>query len=215
MTAPLPYGIRVTTLCSPVAFSDLIEGTRRRLTAEGHLPHELPLSGLHILWTLSEIQTGHFLATLGFDSAGHLVTTNTARLYPLTEDAPTIRRLFETCRLWLDDPDHYAPGMTCVLTSDDPRFDERTEAAIHLGTAWVRRDLRGAGLGKQVLQLHRLNALEHLGAHRMFGTTGSAKSGSWTGGEAAGSAVVSMTTEGPVEHQVVRLYEPEQIAGKA
>lgn len=161
-------------------FRDYVTALSARLVREGIDASGLPLFGDHINPDLSYIAPDCFLATLGYDAAGRLVSSNTARLYRF-ETPKTLRWHLESCRLWYDQPELHAPLMRCDVQSDDPRMDQPVEATIHVGSAWVHPSLRGNGLGKTMVALHRLEAFERLGDHLMFGTTVGSKTGGFTG----------------------------------
>lgn len=169
----------------------------------------LPLYGAHVNTDLSYIGPKEFMASIGLKNS-YAIATNTARLYRF--DTPkTLRWLFESCRLWYDEPELHAPLMRCDVISDDPRMDKPVDAVVHVGTAWVHPSLRGNGLGKMMVALHRLEAMERLGEHLMFGTTVASKTGGFTGKtDHHGTATVCMFApgdpNGAPEIQHIRLW---------
>lgn len=72
--------------------------------------------------------------------------------------------------------------------------------------------LRGRGLGRLMVALHRLEALDRLGDHMMFGTTILERSGSWTGNKSFhATAEVRMSHDAPVEQQAIRLWTRDDL----
>lgn len=213
------YRLVLASEPSPDSFRDYVTALSARLIREGIDATALPLFGDHINPDLSYIAPDCFLATLGYRTFGELVTTNTGRLYRF--DTPhTLRWLFESCRLWYDEPDLHAPLMRCDVQSDDPRMDKEVGAVVHVGTAWVHPSLRGNGLGKAMVALHRLEAMERFGDALMFGTTVASKTGGFTGTTAYdGTATVSMFAPGDAngvsEVQQIRIWSPEAILAAA
>ena len=212
------FGLTIKHETSADAFAGYVTAARVRLGGEGVDVTGLPLFGAHINPDWSYIAPHCFMATLGYWWP-KLATTNTARLYEF--DAPhSIRWLMESCRLWYDEPELHAPLMTCEVTSDDPRMDQPVSSVIHVGTAWVHPSLRGKGLGRLMVALHRAEAFDRLKAPLMFGTTVASKDGKWTGSSAFnGTAVVRMGAKDDPnvvpEVQQVRIYTPDSILSDA
>lgn len=190
------HDVRTLRSYSAEDFVRVIEALRPLMTNRGYPDFELPLLGDHIQGGFGHIADDEFVALCGFDVEATLVTTNTARRYPLYR--ATLRSFIESGALgrgkW-------------SLDSSDPRFDIQTDAAIHVGTAWVLPHYRGFGLGSAMVALHRLLAHQKLGPFVMFGTTDARKSGKWTGDEKA-HGIVTVTDPDSTQH--IRLWTIEE-----
>lgn len=215
------HDVVIRARSSTGAFRGIIDRLRQKMTASGVSTDGLPLFGAHINPDLSYIAPDCFRATIGYRGRD-CVTTNTARVYPLyrSGNLHTLRWLFESCRLWYDEPDLHAPLMRCDVQSDDPRMDKEVGAVVHVGTAWIHPSLRGNGLGKAMVALHRLEAMERFGEALMFGTTVASKTGGFTGATAYdGTATVSMFAPGDAngvpEVQQIRIWSPDAILAAA
>ena len=205
---------RIVTLptSSPDDFGRLIKEVRTTMRAENACAEEdLPLYGDHFNSGLSVIEEGDYVALLGFDDHGFLVTTNTARRYSCFDKDgmfPNVRWLMQSRRLWFDKPELVAPSMRCEVEGLDFRLDMRFARILHVGTAWVHPRLRHQGVGRTVLALHRVAAFERLSAELMFGTTKATTNGAWTGSASHDGLATVTGADGSIEKQQIRIYAP-------
>lgn len=203
------YKVFPVAVSNPDDFGRLIREVRSAMRAAGCEENDLPLYGDHINSGLSAIDEFEFVALLGIDDTGQLVTTNTARAYSPFDDEgmfPNIRWLLQSRRLWFDKPELVAPSMRCVVDGLDFRFDMRFPSILHVGTAWVHSRLRDHGLGRAMVALHRNSAYERFGAEMMFGTTKATKDGTWTGSPVFHGTATVTAADGSIEQQQIRIW---------
>jgi len=127
-------------------FRDTVEMEYRRAMV-GSAP--LPLLARHADPIARYIAPGSFLGFIGTYPSlpAPLVLTSTGAMYPLG----TIRRLFETQRLWCD-RDEDRQYQNVVVEGNAPELDD-LKTFVHCGTTWARPDRGNNGLGQLISRL--------------------------------------------------------------
>lgn len=146
-----------------------VERAQRAAMSLGYA--DFPQLGKHADPTCRHLTPDNFYALVGTvtDRPLPLYTLNTAALYDASWAGDVVKNLFVSRRLWSDDPDRDCAGLTVEVEYQHAYMLSRLPA-IHLGTAWVREDRRGQGIGDAVSRLHRLIAWLRFGSIPQFAT---------------------------------------------
>lgn len=167
------HRIKLMMCSDPWRFRDLsskeVERATRADMGLGDL--DFPQLGMHADPTCRHMTADTFFALVGVrtDRPLPVFTFNTAALYPHQFLGDVIQNLFVSKRLWTDFPDRDCAGWTVEVKGPDKALISSLPA-VHLGTAWVREDRRGKGIGELVSRLHRLVAYLRFGAIAQFAT---------------------------------------------
>jgi len=131
-----------------------------------------PILARHADPLYNTLRPRDFFAVLGLAGGAHLqlVSTNTLRRYGFPWGRFAIQDLFEAQRLWCDRPDIQAPFAQVSLTGADKAAEKKRHAAIHSGTAFIKRERRSAELASLLVGLSHDLALIALGLWSIFGT---------------------------------------------
>lgn len=154
---------------NPALFRAHVQEATVDCIAQGREP---PLLGAHVDPLRRRLDRSNFFAlcAVRVERPMPLLATQTGAFYPLDGRAPTLRALFETQRLWCDQPERDAPYERVATMGDDIAFELSPFAVIHAGTAWVRRDCEGRGLGRAMVRLNTMLCRLIFGRHLVFGT---------------------------------------------
>lgn len=166
------HGIKLLYCDDPWRFRDMSEKECARAPVYFETDErDPPQLGTHADATCRAMTSENFFALVGTRSDRPLpfLTQNTAALYRMEGGANLICHLFESRRLWSDNPERDCAGLEVKTASASPDFFWALPA-VHLGTAWVTPSRRKQGIAETVSRLHRMVAWLKFGEVPQFGT---------------------------------------------